>query len=467
MTLCTEGTCRLVSELDLGNTDLAGVFSHDDLSVGDLATAPPDMVGFCGNDTALACPDTAPICAATQYCRACAVGDEVQCSARAITAPRCDTGTGACAACRPANEATDCPTAELSVCGSDGSCRKACTKHTDCDSGICDPGIITPSRSSCARPDEVVYVKAQSTCPPTADGTKANPLCTMNDVLAKLPKGGYVGLLPSPAGSLAQPKASYQAPYVIVGTGTLTGASFQAGMITFYPPAMSIDSGGNVYLSGVSFESSVSNGIVCSGGAKLTLSHVTLEKSGGGAVIGGDCEVAMDGVYVRGGAGGISQSAGTLSVTNSFVTDTTGQGLNIGPGVTVGQLAHLTIIANKPFVTTAGGIACGAAANIYNSIVRSNQQVGGSSISGACSFHYSDLDEAVATNDHNMTLAPRFIGPSGIPQIPFNYSLKKGDAANVACCFDLGATLSSIKADYSGNVRPLGAGYDIGADEVQ
>ena len=468
LTLCTEGTCRLVTELDLGNIDLAGFFSHD-ASVVDAAAGPADMVGFCGNDAALSCPDTTPVCGATQYCRACAVGDEAQCSARSINAPRCDTGTGACAACRPANEATDCPSTDLSVCGSDGSCRKACTKHADCDSGICDPGVITPNRSSCARADEVVYVKAQSTCPATADGTKANPFCTMDAVVAKLPAGGFIDVLPSSEGSLAQTKNAFTAPYVIVGTGTLTGFPISAGNITLYPPAVTVGAGGNVYLSGVFIDSSVSTGIACDNQGKLTLYAMTISSSGGYAIATGDCAVTIDRLNARAGKGGIAQNAGTLSMTNSFVTDNSGIGLSLGAGVAVGQLAGLTIAGNKPpSASTPGGVSCGAAANIYNSIVRGNQQVSGSSIAGSCSFHYSDVDQAVATNDHNVNLAPKFRGINiAVPSLGYNYHLVAGDAANVSCCFDRGATLASGSYDFDGDKRPLGAGYDIGADEVQ
>ena len=464
MTLCTGGACHLGAKLDLGDDDLAGVFSDDDLAGSDQATGPADMIGSCSND-ALSCPSSAPICGASLQCRACIAGDDAQCGGRAVTTPRCDTITGACATCRAASEADDCPSTALSVCGSDGSCRKACAKHSDCDSGICDPGIITPDRASCARADEVVYVEAQTTCPATANGSKTNPFCTFDAVLAKLPTGGYVYALPSTAGNLAQAKNGWNAPYVVVGTATITGVTTSAGGVTFYPSAFSVGAGGKVYLYGVTIQNAVSTGVTCDGGA-LTLSHVGILGSGAYAVSIGDCKTTIDATNIRGNGGGIGQSAGTLSVTNSFIVNNTGVGVSIGSGATIGQLAHLTVMYNKPAAAGAGAFACGAAANIYNSIVRGNQQSAASSFSGACSFHYSDVDETFLMSDHDYNLAPKFVGAK--PYLPiFDYHLVAGDAANVSCCFDQGTTLASIVTDVDGNKRPLGAGYDIGADEVQ
>jgi hypothetical protein len=58
-------------------------------------------------------------------------------------------------------------------------------------------------------------------------------------------------------------------------------------------------------------------------------------------------------------------------------------------------------------------------------------------------------------------LDPDFVDPGAR-----NYHLARSPA-NRACCIDKAARQPDLSTDFDGDTRPMGAGFDIGADEVE
>ena len=464
--VCTNGTCRLPGD-DQGAADLsssADLGSTDDLSSAvDLSFVDEGLSCASGE----ICPAALPICGAEKTCRSCTVSDSAGCTASNVKTPRCDESVGTCAACRntPQQEPFDCPSAALRVCGFDGSCRQPCTNHSDCSSGICDPRVFTKDEQSCARADEIVYVKGiTGTCDANHAGTAADPHCALGNVMAMRPSGGFIKVLPGAA--LSASTLDGTLPWVIVGDGTVSAPPVMSGVGTLYPSAFLVGAGGQLYLSGINIATTGDAGIKCTGGTSVTIEDLEISKAGSAAVIAINCNVHVNRVRIRSGKSGIQHDGGTLSMVNSFVQDNAGVGITTSAASTVGTMAYLTIVGNVPTsASVPGALACGAAWTLTDSIVVSNQSgMGGMGYSGTCQFSHCDAIPAVG-GAGELSVAPDF-SPTNFAagQIP-QYLLNGATNNNTNCCIGKASDVG-VYVDFYKNPRPP-ALLDIGAFQVQ
>jgi hypothetical protein len=445
--VCESGVCRKPStQPDMEKSDSATNTSQPDMAL----SASPDLALYCGPGAA-SCPASFPLCGGDSVCRKCSDADTgTACTGQSVLTPRCDDSTGACAACRPSNEAQDCPLAAASVCTFDGSCRKSCTKHSDCDSGVCDMGITT-GRPFCARADEVLWVQATSACASAADGTMSHPLCTIDAALAKSPSHAFIRVVGGDT-PLSHVNTSIAGDVVLVSDSGMKMDA--AGTVGFWL------GGGHLWMNNLTIFSA-STGISASSGVltvdQMEINGATQEGMSLSATIAN-----IDQTWIHGSKIGLDVSGGTLSVTNTILSDNSLRGLAIGQGETVNLAAYLTISHNNyNGNSTISGTSCAVPTMIYNSISWDNATGSGT---GGCTFVDSDVQYAGASTYDS---APDFKTLSMF-NLNLSYRLVPNVADNEACCVDRAMPLSTlVDHDIDGNPRPRGAGSDIGASEVQ
>jgi hypothetical protein len=224
-------------------------------------------------------------------------------------------------------------------------------------------------------------------------------------------------------------------------------------------------------LDGFHISSAGGDAVFCppnGGTATLAIVDSAIEKSGGAGVNALRCTVRLDRDLVDGNAGpGLHLDTGTsYSVTNTIVFGN-GGGVTIATSAT-GDFRFDTVAMNMAAAGPFGGITCsGSTARLVeDSIVWGNATSGGTQIAGSCK-----LSNVVTGNDTftgAVRLDPSFVNPTATG----DFHLKPMDAANGACCVDKvtagdgGATMLPAR-DVDGSHRPKGAGWDIGAHEVE
>jgi hypothetical protein len=441
------------------------------------------------------CPATSPICGSDKFCRTCAgPSDDGQCAMRFLT-PRCDSVSGECVACRPDTQATDCTDPAAPSCGSDGNCRP-CLAQGECGSAQ----ICNSISGRCVGAADIAYVDNRGmtvTACKAAGGTQdgnspATAFCDISDGVASLKPNVLVAGSAQPYGAfaLADPRAvnvvgpgkSAATPAIVVATSGVL-ASVTAGRLT-------IDG----FVLGDGTTATTAGGASCNG-ARLDVHDCKIQKMGGRGVDTTTCDVVVDrSLVTNGAAAGVVTSGGTLQLTRSVVNANSAGGLGIGlnttfivqnnfitantgasdPGVRIDATASGTFSFNSVVGNTrsgdSGGIDCGGVGlqkPIYASIVWGNSTL---SLGGGKATQFGGnqclLSQVVTGTDSYLgaiQLSPSFATD---PHLVMN------DPANIACCVDKitppdGGSSTLPNVDIDGDRRPKGAGWEIGADEVQ
>jgi hypothetical protein len=392
----------------------------------------------------------------------------------------CPTATPVClmsGACVQCASNPDCATTQQ-ICDKATNICVPCAHNTDCATGVCDDG-------KCALSTDIAYVNNLMPCT-GMDGTSAHPYCTLN---AALPAQKRYLLLagsatPYPAVSIP---ANYPSSISLVGPGRLANppveiaASGGPALTTSQLATTTLTLDG-VWLHGDSVTATAS--LQTPSAPTLVIRHSAISGSGGDGIVSTG-PLTVDDCVVDGNKGiGIDGQGPTTTITRSNVT-LNGRGIHVGgASFTIehdmlasngmssasGGAADLGTSAMGTFrfntvafntstdPTVAGGIvSCASAVAIESSIFYMNQKSSthGTQVYG-CTLSHSIVDVADSTFGA-MVASPTFT--TGLHLVP-------NDAMNVACCIDKGAATGPA-LDFDGDARPKGAGYDIGADEVQ
>jgi hypothetical protein len=364
------------------------------------------------------------------------------------------------------------------VCGADDACR-GCAIDAECASMTCLPN------GSCAAAGSVLYAApappdgATANCTPTAmcTLTRAIELVDGTRSTIRLDPGRY-----DLAGSLA-----ISTSMRIVGRGAAIDRNAGGTGATLI-----IADGADVALDYVAIQGGDGDttgfGVGCTT-ASLTGRAIAIAGNAAAGINSVGCRVALVDAQITGNQGvGIAASGGSLSVTRSLVIANQSGGVvatsalfdlendviarNGSPtsafgGVLISQItapgSHVfefnTVAQNQATAGSTPGVICSVVATplaFGNSIVFGNAsaaQVEGS----ACTWTYSDIGPLPAPGTGNLVSDPQFIAPA-----QNNFHLQGSSALRSAA--DPAAALSE---DIDGEVRPLGGGRDIGADEIK
>jgi predicted outer membrane repeat protein len=229
----------------------------------------------------------------------------------------------------------------------------------------------------------------------------------------------------------------------------------------------------NLIAAGTRFEDNTAQ--LGSGGGALTSGPATLQNtvfqgnhspaaSGGGVYAASTLNLTRSS-FINNGAqrgGGLYHVDGNADVINSLFARNTatvsGTAIYLGSPGTV-NLEYLTVGSSNLVLGSAIEVAQGTV-NLYDSIV-TNHAIGLRNDGGTLIQDYNlffgvsvQTVGAVSGGSHNATGDPKFVNLA-----QDNYHLKVGSAA-----IDQGTDLG-IPIDFDGDLRPYGAGFDIGFDE--
>lgn len=467
------------------------------------------MAPMCMTSSDCAKPGNMPICT-NGTCGACQAGEagDVACAAISASTPRCmpmgdmAANGGECVACLPTvppMSSSDCSKPNLSVCDTSGTCR-ACTKHSECGSGICI--LDGTAAGTCATPSQVSLVDngglSVASCQSTRTGrdgmTSPTAYCDISEAVAVAVASGRPFALVK--GS-AQPYGIVTLTdqnFTIVGPGKSTSTTAVARLYGSNATSVTFNatSGAHtVVLDGLELGGDVGgkslHGVACNNATSsaasgtLVVRNSGLHDSSGEAITNSGCTLVADANIIGtwGSAGGnlgggivltgnnVSTITNNIIAGNGSVTTGTTAGITIGNGSTV-NIAFNTIVYNTIMGGGAAGVDCGSLApkTIANTIFYKNGTTGGTQIIGSmCTL----VDVATFAGDDtkgSMTPgAPGFVSLTDFHLVPKN-------TVNEACCVDkvsqaMAAAIPNSGHDVDQTTRPVGKAYDIGAHEVE
>lgn len=364
--------------------------------------------------------------------------------------------SGSCVECR---SNTDCPMT-TPICDTH-ACR-ACVANSECASGVC------ASDGTCAADTSIAFVSPSGST--ATDCTRLAP-CTLAAGLAK------------------------QRPYVELAAGTYTNASTvtlggQLALIgadasttsvtnSGTGPVFSIDPGTDVAFQAVTISGAKNNGatqngdgVTCpnniAGSRTVRFDQAVVSNNAHDGVQARTCTLiatrsrftgnALYGLELTDATSTVDRctvdantfdaakfDSGLFKVTNTFVYRN-GGGLQIYVNTSGTQIDFNTIVDNG---ANFAGIDCSSSSAIAlssNIVARNTTNTNAASCTFPASYIQADISSL------------HFKQPD---TAPYDYHLGSGSIA-----VDMAGT-SNLDHDYDGDHRPLGSGYDIGADELQ
>ncbi|RJR16407.1 MAG: hypothetical protein C4581_09960, partial [Nitrospiraceae bacterium] len=189
-----------------------------------------------------------------------------------------------------------------------------------------------------------------------------------------------------------------------------------------------------------------------------------------GGAIYTDRALQVDRTYIqgnRGGNGAAIYSNTTLTITNSVLTgNVADRGTNDGGALNVSASTTITnsTIAGNYATRYAGGLQ--GAATVVNSIFWGNTSgTSNPQINGGATVTYSDVQGGYAGTG-NINADPLFVNfqqaTSGNPTSAGDFHIQSGSPV-----VNQGTASGAPSNDIDGDSRPLGGGYDMGADEKE
>jgi cysteine-rich repeat protein len=318
-----------------------------------------------------------------------------------------------------------------------------------------DGFVCFGSPHRCVVETELALVDAAGpSCPfGTGQGTRADPFCSISDAVAARSTGTIV-----PAPGIYEEKVEIsgaEKDLLIAGARDVTLASATA-------PALKVKGLARVRIEGIVITGSGGSG----GGVRVEMGgSAELE----GVIIGPSSEIGIDvkdgdltlkrsRIFdnLKGGArvdGGVHRLISSVIARNGSAASELG-GLFIVSTSTRSELVNDTIADNQSKPDRTAGVRCMAAAAIANAIVWNNSGGAALGIDPLCTPYFSDLAAFTEQGAGNVSADPIFADGE--------YHLSE-----MSPCIDAGDHEAAPLFDVDGDPRPLGAGADIGADEVR
>jgi hypothetical protein len=363
---------------------------------------------------------------------------------KAPTLPVCDTSIGICVGCLAD---TDCK-APKPRCDLQNHVCVECTSDGDCGLGsMCLFGGV------CSTSDNVAFV--DTTGKDNPDCTQALPCLTAKaGLMTGKPYVQLNGMF-SEKGGITIPN---NVDVTIVGT---PGSSYQR---SDNGDTITIGMGGNVGIAKLDISCTAGNGIKTMSGT-FSFSQLTVHGCVLGIATAGSVTMTRSKIYDNTSTGLTLAGATHFEITNSMFVhngavgaDVRAGGVILGMGTTGDSFEFNTVADNSAklnMTMNAGGIACPMGFPLADDIFAGNSIYMGptpmpSNLGNGCVLSGS-LQQAT-------DLGLNFVNSL---TSPYDYHLMTGSLAVDGAPAD-----NNIKEDYDGDPRPMGGGYDYGADEL-
>ena len=400
----------------------------------------------CGSDT--------PYCASSGLCEMACTADS-ECPGGGESSSQVHCSAGACVECA---DAADCPTS-APVCAS-SACR-ICQQNSECGSEVCAPD------GSCVPNNMIAYVDPAGS--DAADCAQATP-CSITHGVAL--GRTYTVLAPG--------TYQLQSALTLTGTRWMIGAGAAAATITRSTPGPIIIAGleshlSHLVLSGATNTNSTSQdgtAIQCPNDSNqrvLDLVDVVVTTNAYVGVDASTCRVTAsrsafvhngnDGLYVkdntatidscnfnRNGRDGFDFDGTTALVVNSFFTSNSNDGAEISSNASSGHIEFSTFADNVKYGVSVSIIA-NSTFDLTNDLIAGNGMGTSQCFGGTCPTGGSIMLGTDASSAHFKSNT--------------DFHISAGSVAIDA------ASASTLDHDFDGDVRPLGNGRDVGADEAQ
>lgn len=317
-----------------------------------------------------------------------------------------------------------------------------CVGHADCQSGAC------LSDGSCADPAQIAWVAAGGTNNATC--ARLAPCDTVKAALATVK------------------------PYVRLTTALAEDVVIDRGVTIFGDPGsqvrqlagtavVEIQSTADVAIYDVAIRCTTAIGISQLATSTLTVERCKIDGCAPGIAYTGPLSVSRS-IIENNPGGGISIFSGSplVSITNSFIvhngsTTAAFGAVSLGTPPAGSRFEFNTVVDNAADSggAAAGGVSCASGLELRHDIIARNALGADvndaiANVAGACGSTQSYV---------SADLVPlKFVAPdAGLP----DYHLTAGSSA-----IDRPIT-TSVAVDFDGDPRPIGMGYDIGADEYR
>jgi len=382
---------------------------------------------------------------------------------------------------------SDCTQDTEPVCDPFAHVCRGCVADTEC-SGAC-----AEYDGRCVPSGMVIYIAATGV---DGGGCTASAPCrsfafglsqvTANRRMIRVGDGSYA----ASAGSVTLSISNTAGRIVVSGTDrSSAGAELTAMSNGVTNPAV-VQTGNNtdVVIEGITIRSGQNDGVRSDGA--LLLSRVDIRDNNGRGVSSNPTNqaalriwdsriatndnrgvVAQKGpfellrtVVIRNSEGGVEIQECASTIVGSMIVRNGGTGANFG-GLMLRNLAQLpqtiafvTIANNQASGANIAGLDVDSIVAISSSIVtdNTNANLGAPQLSAECSATYSLFSGAAPIGTGNVGAAPGFVNP-----LLDDFHLRSTSAAR-----DAADPAATVRIDLDGDPRPLGNGFDIGADEV-
>ncbi len=399
------------------------------------------------------CPAETPICSADHECGACVAGadGDADCAARDPATATCRSD-GRCVACL---DDDGCTQPDADFCDQASGLCRGCLAHDECASEVCNIG-----QGDCTDPAAVVYVDNVNGADGSACGTQAAPCASLTGAdggLAKVAAGRRTVRLRAGQG-YAEALDLDAVAVILVGPGAVLQP------VSPDRAAIAARNGASVTIDGLQVTGAdgvtLGDGVRCSdAGTVVRIDRATIsDNQDVGVEVEAGCDLRMSRTLVlRNGGGGVRTLADTFDLTHSIIAGNGGGastfgGLRLAPGGTGTRRVEFLTVAGNTAGSGAAGVQCTTALPVGSSIVWGNS--GPAQVAAMCAATYCDVQGGAA-------------GTGNIDADPLFVSVDDLHLTAASPCVDAADPGAAATVDIDGDLRPRGAGRDIGADEAQ